>query len=293
MTNKQKKTAAEFLELAGAALGSGFLDGRTVFADDADDADEGDNTETANGANVIAGSGLLGGPADDAPALGQTDDTLELIRNGVCNCTKCPLAQTRENAVPGEGVPRPLVLVVGEGPGADEDETGRPFVGRAGQLLDKMLESIGLSRGTNCFIANIVKCRPPGNRDPAPAEIASCIGYLERQIKLLSPLLILSAGKTSAKTLLQTDRGITSIRGAWSSYKGIPLLPTFHPSYLLRDERQKVYAWEDMKSLCLKLCELSPNYESQTRELRKKRNIIRSRDNGPARPQPLGVGSRE
>jgi DNA polymerase len=175
--------------------------------------------------------------------------------------------------VPGEGVPNPLVLVVGEAPGADEDSSGRPFVGKAGQLLDKMLSSIALSREKNCFIANIVKCRPPQNRDPLPGEVDACIHFLHKQISLLKPLVILSAGRVSTANLTGSNDGITRLRGIWKNYRNIPLLPTFHPSYLLRDETQKAFAWEDMKSLCRKLAELDKNYEAMSAKLRFERKI--------------------
>jgi DNA polymerase len=163
-------------------------------------------------------------------------------------------------------------MVIGEGPGADEDETGRPFVGRAGQLLDRMLDSKGkidLSRSANCYIANIVKCRPPGNRNPQPDEISACLPYLVRQIKLLKPQVILAAGNTAVKTLLDSTEGITRLRGTFTLFRGtllmdsefnIPLLPTFHPSALLRDESLKAPVWEDMKTLRAKLCELDGDY---------------------------------
>jgi DNA polymerase len=156
--------------------------------------------------------------------------------------------------VPGEGVEKPLVLVIGEGPGADEDATGRPFVGPAGQLLDKMLAAINLSRDTNAFIANIVKCRPPGNRDPLPEERAACIHFLEGQIEALSPRYILCVGKVAAQTMLQNDWTIGSMRGRFFEYRSpggavFPLTTTYHPSYLLRSPEQKRPAWEDLKKL--------------------------------------------
>jgi DNA polymerase len=138
-------------------------------------------------------------------------------------------------------------MVIGEGPGADEDESGRPFVGKAGQLLDKMLASIGLSRTTNCFIANIVKCRPPQNREPTPDESGACIRYLSAQIELVKPAMILAVGRTAAQNLLGTSDGINKLRGRFFDFSGIPLLPTFHPSALLRDETLKRPAWEDLK----------------------------------------------
>jgi DNA polymerase len=165
-------------------------------------------------------------------------------------------------------------MVIGEGPGADEDASGRPFVGKAGQLLDKMLATIGLFRDRNCFIANVVKCRPPGNRDPQPEEIAGCAPFLVRQILLLKPRVILSAGKVATQALLRTTEGIGRLRGRFAEYRvpqsgtpesgtaetSIPLLPSYHPSALLRDESLKRPAWEDLKTLRAKLSELDESY---------------------------------
>jgi DNA polymerase len=141
------------------------------------------------------------------------------------------------------------VVVIGEGPGADEDSTGRPFVGRAGQLLDKMLGAINLDRNTNCFIANVVKCRPPNNRDPESDEIAACGPFLQRQLALLKPRAILTVGRVPTQALLGTADGISRLRGRFFEFQGIPLLPTYHPSALLRDESLKRPAWEDLKQL--------------------------------------------
>jgi DNA polymerase len=140
-------------------------------------------------------------------------------------------------------------MVIGEGPGADEDESGRPFVGKAGQLLDKMLLSIGLSRETNCFITNVIKCRAPSNRDPQPIETAACISFLSRQVKLLKPHFILCAGRISAQTILGTSESMGKIRGKIYEYNSIPLIATYHPSALLRNEEYKRPAWEDLKQL--------------------------------------------
>jgi DNA polymerase len=166
------------------------------------------------------------------------------------------------------------VLVIGEGPGADEDRLGRPFVGNAGQLLDRMLGSVGLSREKNCFIANTVKCRPPGNRDPLPEEIAPCSRFLARQIRLLNPKLILCVGRVSAQALLKTNASIGSLRGSFTPYQvddtqetggfTIPLLATYHPSALLRDESYKRPAWEDLKLLKQRLMELDAGYARET-----------------------------
>ncbi|MDR2865214.1 MAG: uracil-DNA glycosylase [Spirochaetaceae bacterium] len=274
MTGSQKNTLAYFFDLADASLSTGYHNLYTKYAFQ-DDAAKNDAKKTAD--PVIPGSTIdqENRKSDDsgtAPVF-DADDSLEKIAGEIRMCSACKLSAQRKNAVPGEGISRPLVLVVGEGPGADEDALGRPFVGRAGGLLDKMLESIGLSREKNCFIANIVKCRPPNNRDPENDESTVCIHFLERQIDVLKPLVILSLGKISAGLLLNTNESISRLRGSWKLYRRIPLLPTFHPSYLLRDEHQKAFAWEDMKSLCRRLAELSPLYAAETAELRVSRKI--------------------
>lgn len=187
--------------------------------------------------------------------------TLESVAAKVLQCTNCALARGRTHAVPGEGVLHPAVMVIGEGPGEDEDKTGRPFVGRAGQLLDKMLAAISLDRRCNCYIANIVKCRPPQNRTPLPEEAAACSGYLEAQIHLLKPRMILAMGRTAVQNLLQTPQGINALRGKFFAYRGIPLLATYHPSALLRNADLKRPAWEDLKVFRARLEELCPGYE--------------------------------
>jgi DNA polymerase len=201
---------------------------------------------------------------DDLPVV--PAPSLHDIASEIAACTLCPLAPTRKNTVPGVGVPEPLVLVIGEGPGADEDAKGEPFVGPAGQLLDKMLAAIHLSRATNCYIANIVKCRPPGNRDPAPEEAAACIPFLRRQIAALHPRLILAVGRIAAQYLLNTGEGIGRLRGRFfdfapgGSESVIPLMPTYHPSALLRNADLKAPAWEDLKAFARRLLELAPEY---------------------------------
>jgi DNA polymerase len=254
VTAAQKTAAVSFLDLYSDYLGSGCKAerGEYAFADDP-------ATGAARDSPAAAGQTAAGSPVTTA-------DSLEKIAADVAACRSCGLCKTRKNPVPGEGVPRPLVMVIGEGPGADEDATGRPFVGRAGQLLDQMLFAKGqicLSRTTNCFIANMVKCRPPENRNPDPEEITACNGFLRRQIALLKPLVIVSAGNVPTKALLGTGDGITRMRGRWNEYEGIPLLPTFHPSALLRDESLKAFSWEDMKTLRAKLQRLSPEYAAQ------------------------------
>ena len=239
MTTAEKNSLARFLDLAAAVTGIGYR-----LRDDPMPVME----EIAEPAAEYAPE-----MASEAASGGASADSLETVAADVCGCTACKLSAARTNAVPGEGPQRPLVMVIGEGPGADEDATGRPFVGRAGQLLDKMLASIGLSRESNCFIANVIKCRPPGNRDPQPDETAACASFLARQIQLLQPRFILCAGRIAAQTLLNTSTPIGKLRGKFTDYQAgdrtIPFLPTYHPSALLRNEDLKRPAWEDLKLL--------------------------------------------
>jgi DNA polymerase len=193
-------------------------------------------------------------------------DSLEAVAAAVRSCTACALAAGRIQAVPGIGPENPVVLVIGEGPGADEDEKGEPFVGKAGQLLDKMLSSIELSRATNCYIANVVKCRPPQNRDPLPEESAACAKFLRAQIALIKPAAILAVGRIAAQNLLGTTTGIGKLRGQFFDLDGIPLMPTYHPSALLRDETLKRPTWEDLKTFRVKLLELAPDYPDAFRD---------------------------
>lgn len=197
--------------------------------------------------------------AGGAPAL-----TLENIAQKVFVCRACVLSRTRRNVVIGEGVRDPVVLVVGEGPGEEEDRTGRPFVGPAGVLLDKMLKAISLSRTTNCYIANIVKCRPPMNRAPMADEVSACIPFLQGQIHVLRPRFILAMGRTAVQALLNTASGINALRGKWFEYgagsETIPLLATYHPSALLRDVNLKRPAWEDLKVFRARLKTEVPRY---------------------------------
>jgi uracil-DNA glycosylase family 4 len=161
-------------------------------------------------------------------------------------CTACPLCRARRKSVPGVGDPNAEWLFVGEGPGAEEDVKGEPFVGQAGKLLDNMLAALGLARGANVYIANVVKCRPPGNRTPEPAEADACRPYLDRQVALLQPRLIVALGKSAATTLLDVDATIGSLRGRVHHYGGVPLVVTYHPAYLMRNLPDKSKAWEDL-----------------------------------------------
>ena len=166
----------------------------------------------------------------------------------VAACTACGLCRTRNKAVPGVGDVHAQWLFVGEAPGAEEDARGEPFVGQAGRLLDNMLVALGMKRGENVYIANVLKCRPPGNRTPSPLEVESCRPYLDRQIALIRPTLIVALGKSAATTLLNVDATIASLRGRVHRYQGVPLIVTYHPAYLLRNLPDKAKAWED---LCL------------------------------------------
>ncbi len=168
------------------------------------------------------------------------------LKAAVAACRRCRLAETRTQTVFGVGDEGADWLFVGEGPGAEEDLRGEPFVGQAGKLLDNMLASIGLARGQGVYIANVVKCRPPGNRNPEPDEVAACAPYLDRQIELISPKLIVALGKVAAVRLLGRDASIASLRGKILDYRGRPLVVTYHPAYLLRNLGDKAKAWEDL-----------------------------------------------
>jgi DNA polymerase len=161
-------------------------------------------------------------------------------------CTACALCRTRNRSVPGVGDVRAQWLLIGEAPGAEEDARGEPFVGQAGKLLDNMLAALGMTRRENVYIANVLKCRPPGNRTPEPLEALACRPYIERQIALIRPGLILALGKSAASLLLGTDASIASLRGRVHRCQGVPLVVTYHPAYLLRSLQDKARAWEDL-----------------------------------------------
>jgi DNA polymerase len=174
-------------------------------------------------------------------------ETLEGLESQICNCVKCSLGETRTKFVFGVGNPRATLLLVGEAPGVDEDAQGEPFVGRAGQLLNKILEAIGFKR-EDVYICNILKCRPPGNRKPAQDEVSHCIPYLKKQIEIMKPKLILCLGLTAAENLLKTTESLTKLRGRVLEYEGTPLMVTYHPAALLRNPNWKRPAWEDVQA---------------------------------------------
>jgi len=176
------------------------------------------------------------------------NESLEAIREDLGDCQRCKLHEHRRTIVFGEGNPRAKLFFVGEGPGAEEDATGRPFVGRAGQLLDKIIAAIGLKR-EDVYIANIVKCRPPGNRTPERDEVETCEPFLFRQTACIKPLVIVALGSPAFQCLLRTREPITRARGQWRDLNGIRVMPTFHPAFLLRSPDKKREVWEDMKKV--------------------------------------------
>jgi uracil-DNA glycosylase family 4 len=186
-------------------------------------------------------------PKDEA-SLPQSNETLEDIWNDIGECTRCPLAAGRTHIVNSEGNRKARLLFVGEAPGADEDASARPFVGRAGQLLNKIIEAIGMKR-EDVMIGNVNRCRPPQNRTPTLDEAKTCKPFLLREIAVVQPDVIVVLGNTAMKNLLDTKEGITKMRGQFLDYKGIKVMPTFHPAYLLRDPSKKREAWEDMKKV--------------------------------------------
>lgn len=177
---------------------------------------------------------------------------LKIIQDDLGDCRRCKLWTGRTNIVFGVGNPHAEIVFVGEGPGADEDMQGEPFVGKAGQLLTQMIKAMGFNRD-EVYICNVVKCRPPNNREPEPDEVAACSTFLEQQIQAVKPKVIVGLGRTAVQALMRSKISITKVRGTWQDYDGIPLMPTFHPSYLLRDPTQKRPAWEDLKSVLHKL----------------------------------------
>lgn len=209
-------------------------------------------------------------PPPPVPVVARTDVApeekvrrLSVIAETVSTCTKCVLAESRTNTVFARGNPDAEVCFVGEGPGADEDREGLPFVGKAGELLDKMIGAMGFSRD-DVYICNIVKCRPPGNRNPEPPEVAACAPYLAEQIELVRPKVIVTLGNVPLKALFGTE-GITKLRGTWRLYRGeIPTMPTYHPAYVLRNPTEKVRGdvWSDLKQVLQQLGKTLPKRKS-------------------------------
>ncbi len=190
-------------------------------------------------------------PQPAAPRL----ETLEGIRDELGDCTRCLLHQGRKKLVFGEGAPEAAVMFVGEGPGHDEDLQGRPFVGRSGQLLTDIIVKGMQMRREDCYIANVVKCRPPENRDPLPEEAKTCLPFLLRQIRAVKPKVIITLGRVAAQYLLDTEESVARLRNRFHDLEGIPVMPTFHPSYLLRTPAKKRETWDDIKMVLARLRE--------------------------------------
>jgi len=200
----------------------------------------------------VAGPVLPKPPPAPVEAVVDRTVSLRVIREELGNCTRCKLAPTRTNIVFGQGNPNAELVFVGEGPGADEDASGLPFVGRAGELLTKMIVAMGYTR-EQVYICNVVKCRPPDNRTPEDDEVAQCRPFLEKQLLAIKPRVVVVLGSTAAQRLLRISTGITRLRGTFVDWNGIPVMPTFHPSYLLRAPEEKGKAWNDLKLVLAKL----------------------------------------
>ena len=211
-------------------------------------ASQGIPASTPEVGGQLAPSGIVVGTTarDLFGAGGPSLDSLDSVAKAIATCTRCPLYATAKNPVPGEGNPKAGFMLVGEAPGATEDETGRPFVGQAGQLLEKILAAIKFSR-EDVFIVNVLKHRPPGNRNPRPEEVSACSPYLVRQIELIRPKVLVALGTFAAQTLLDTKLSIGKLRGQIHRYYGVPLIVTYHPAALLRNPSWKRPAWEDVQ----------------------------------------------
>lgn len=251
MKTRKQKVAEQLLQVDRYFVGD-----FTVRGVDAPMANPGTDAQSAQSDRPPAGPV----PANPVRRGPEVESGLAHIAAQIAQCQKCELSQTRINTVPGEGNPRPRIAFVGEAPGEDEDHQGRPFVGRAGQLLDKIIAAMGLKR-SDVFICNILKCRPPGNRDPKPDEVEKCSPYLQEQLELLRPEIIVALGSHAAKTLLDTNLAIGKLRGRFHDYYFSPMLPpiklmpTYHPAYVLRNytDQTRKQVWEDMQTVLKEL----------------------------------------
>ncbi len=203
------------------------------------------------GENVAQDTGTISSAAGVA-AQQDRSDALSELETSMHGCTLCPLCEKRKQIVFGVGNPQADIVLVGEAPGREEDEKGFPFVGEAGRLLDRILFAMKLSR-QDVYICNVIKCRPPNNRDPEPDEITACEQFLKQQLTVIRPQLIIALGRFASQALLQSSAPIGRLRGHWHEYQGIPLMPTFHPAYLLRNPSGKREVWEDMKQVMHRL----------------------------------------
>jgi len=207
-----------------------------------------DDLVTFEGRRLILPEGVERPGATPAAAAPDRAARLEALRQSICECTACPLGQTRHRFVFGAGNPEADIVFVGEAPGADEDRQGEPFIGAAGQLLTRIIEAIQLRR-EDVFICNVLKCRPPNNRDPLDSEVATCEPYLQQQLEIIQPRLICALGRFAGNCLLKRKGSLSSLRGQLHDYRGIPVIVTYHPAALLHDGKYKRATWEDMKWL--------------------------------------------
>lgn len=216
-------------------------------------------TPSANHSRTAPLSSGAAGSADASLVAASTTQedqaNLTAVREELGDCQRCQLAKTRRQIVFGTGNPRAALMFVGEAPGADEDMQGEPFVGLAGQLLTKMIRAMGYAR-TEVYICNIIKCRPPQNRNPEEPEIRACVPFLQQQIAVVAPRVIVALGKFAAQFLCGEATPISRLRGHWKTYSNVPVMPTYHPAYLLRDESKKGEAWSDLKLVMARLAEL-------------------------------------
>ena len=279
MTKEEKSLIFDLLKKASASI-SGYTTGDFLqtpdFSDDIVKSQGASIQQAVEEAQIVpaqagatagaqAGAHLAQASAQPSQASTPAGASLESINAKIAQCSRCSLSKSRHNTVPGMGVSNPEVLVIGEAPGYEEDMQGLPFVGPAGQLLDKMLGAIQLSRTSNTYILNILKCRPPQNRTPYPEEAEACSSFLKAQIALLKPKMILCAGSTAAKNLLNTAMGVTRLRQQIHEYAGIPVCVTYHPSYLLQHQEFKAQAWDDLKMFREQLLKIAPDYQKSFR----------------------------
>ena len=236
----------EWLARAGIYAAGGGVSASPSAADDAGDVTPGASATVTSDVTVAATVGT---------EIEEKRVALAVVREDLGECTRCKLHSTRKKIAFGVGSPGAPLMFVGEAPGEEEDRRGEPFVGAAGQLLDRMIVAMGWTREA-VYIANVLKCRPPGNRDPAPDEVAECLPFLHRQIEVLAPRVIVALGRPAAQTLLQTSASISALRGRFHEFRGIPVMPTFHPAFLLRTPDRKRDAWNDLKQVIDELARL-------------------------------------
>ena len=262
MTAEEKSKVYNFIKTASSwSYGYPSPDFKEIpeFEDDIEIPEEHEEIKTQEHAQVQPNTFQIPAEQNSAEKAPSQGATLESIATKIASCKNCILCKARTNTVPGEGVENPYVMVIGEGPGEDEDKTGRPFVGKAGQLLDKMLAAISLGRTTNCYIANIVKCRPPRNRDPRDEEQDACYPWLAEQIRLVDPKIIICLGRIAATEIIREDFKITRERGRWFTVNGVQTMAIYHPAALLRDVTKRPDTFTDLREIRSEIRRLCKN----------------------------------